>query len=209
MYIKIYFAGKPLFLCNEIDAVIEPYLHHDDSVFIDELNNHTIKSMIYEMELDKVHAGVFLHPQLDELQHEFFKKYHVFVAGGGVVSNSDKDILLMYRRGYWDLPKGKLDDGETIEECALREVHEETGLNDVTLGKKIMTTYHTYKMGSRDYLKQSEWFSMHVEGVPVLTPQVEEDIEKAIWVPQPQVTTYFSKAYPAIVDVLTTYYNML
>ena len=59
MYIKIYFNNKPLFLCDSVDEVIEPYLHHDDAIFIDELNQHTVKTMIHEMQLEKVHAGVF------------------------------------------------------------------------------------------------------------------------------------------------------
>ena len=62
MYIKIFFNDKPLFLCDTVDEIIEPYIHHDDAVFIDELNTHTIKSMIHEMQEPEVHAGVFFNP---------------------------------------------------------------------------------------------------------------------------------------------------
>ena len=68
MFIKIYFDNKPLFLCDTVDETIQPYVHHDDAIFIDELNSHTVKSMIHEMETEKVHAGVFYHPDLKELQ---------------------------------------------------------------------------------------------------------------------------------------------
>lgn len=64
MYIKIYFGDKPLFLCDAVDETLQPYVHHDDAVFIDELNNHTVKSMIHEMEQPEIHAGVFYHPDL-------------------------------------------------------------------------------------------------------------------------------------------------
>ena len=74
MYIKIYFNDKPLFLCDEIDAEIEPYKHHDDAIFIDEFSVHTVKSMIHEMELQKIHAGVFLHTNLEELKKAVSKK---------------------------------------------------------------------------------------------------------------------------------------
>ena len=74
MYIKIYFDEKPLFLCDTIDAVIEPYLHHDDAVFIDELNNHTVKAMLHEMQQEKIHAVVMQHPDLVELKKAVFKK---------------------------------------------------------------------------------------------------------------------------------------
>ena len=75
MYIKIYFNDKPLFLCDNVDEMIEPYLHHDDAIFIDELDSHTVKSMIHEMQVEKVHAGVFFHPDLEELKKAFFKKF--------------------------------------------------------------------------------------------------------------------------------------
>ncbi|MGZ5220086.1 MAG: NUDIX hydrolase, partial [Chitinophagaceae bacterium] len=71
MYIKIYFNDKPLFLCDNIDEVVEPYVHHDDAIFIDELDAHTVKAMIHEMELAKIHAGVFFHASLDQLKKAF------------------------------------------------------------------------------------------------------------------------------------------
>ena len=144
MYIKIYFGDKPLFLCDNIDAVIEPYVHHDDAVFIDELNAHAVKAMIHEMQLEKIHAGVFFHGKLEELKKAFFKKFTIVQAAGGMVKNEKNETLLIFRRGKWDLPKGKLDKGESLEECAVREVEEETGLKNVKLVSPLIITYHTY-----------------------------------------------------------------
>ena len=138
MFIKIYFDDKPLFLCDAIDKTIEPFIHHDDAVFIDVLDAHTIKSMIHEMQLEKIHAGVFYHPDLQVLKKEFFRKFKLVKAGGGLVMNNNNDVLLIYRRGKWDLPKGKLDKGETLEDCAVREVMEETGLKKVTLESPLI-----------------------------------------------------------------------
>ena len=76
MFIKIYFDDKPLFLCDNVDATLQPYIHHDDAVFIDELNLHTVKSMIHEMQDPSVHAGVFFHKDLEELKEAFFKKIY-------------------------------------------------------------------------------------------------------------------------------------
>ena len=73
MFIKIYFNDKPLFLCDNVDELIEPYLHHDDAVFIDELDAHTVKTMIHEMQLEKVHAGVFFHKDLESLKKRYLK----------------------------------------------------------------------------------------------------------------------------------------
>src|SRR3982751_3416807 len=128
MYLKIFFDNKPLFLCDKIDETIEPFVHHDDAVFIDELDIHTVKTMIHEMQEPEVHAGVFLNADLEALKKEFWKKFKIVKAGGGLVVNEENKILMIFRRGKWDLPKGKLDKGETLEQCAVREVEEETGL---------------------------------------------------------------------------------
>src|SRR5215813_7232343 len=119
MFIKIYFNGKPLFLCDAIDGEIQSLVHHDDAVFIDELNVHTVKAMIHEMQQPKVHAGIFFHGNIDELKKRFFSKFVLVPAAGGVVKNEIKEILMIYRKGKWDLPKGKLDKKESLEECAV------------------------------------------------------------------------------------------
>ena len=102
---------KPLFLCNEVDETIQPFVHHDDAVFIDELDSHTIKSMIHEMQLEKIHAGVFYHSSLEELK-KLSLKIHPGGSGRRTGTKRKEEVLLIYRRGKWDLPKGKLDKGE-------------------------------------------------------------------------------------------------
>ncbi|MBK6990539.1 MAG: NUDIX hydrolase [Chitinophagaceae bacterium] len=205
MFIKIYFNDKPLFLCDSIDETIEPYVHHDDAVFIDELNSHTVKSMIHEMQLEKIHAGVFFHDDLDALKKAFYKKFTIIQAGGGLVLNEKNEILLIFRKGKWDLPKGKLDNGETISACAIREVEEETGLKNVKLIEPLIITYHTYHEGSRFILKESHWYTMKVSGNQTLTPQTEEDILEVKWITKEEAKQYFPECYPSVVDVLEKY----
>ena len=205
MYIKIYFNDKPLFLCDNIDKTIEPYVHHDDAVFIDELNSHTVKSMIHEMQLEKIHAGVFFHDDLDALKKAFYKKFTIIQAGGGLVLNEKNEILLIFRKGKWDLPKGKLDKGEIISACAIREVEEETGLKNVKLIEPLIITYHTYHEGSRFILKESHWYTMKVSGNQTLTPQTEEDILEVKWITKEEAKQYFPECYPSVVDVLEKY----
>jgi 8-oxo-dGTP pyrophosphatase MutT (NUDIX family) len=202
MYIKIYFNDKPLFLCDALDETIDPYLHHDDAVFIDELDSHTIKSMIHEMELEKVHAGVFFHADLDALKKAFFKKFTLVKAAGGLVQNDAGSILLIFRRGKWDLPKGKLDKGEKLEDCAVREVQEETGLKEVKLIAPLLITYHTYHEGTKFILKESHWYTMQAPGEQALEPQTEEDIHEIRWVPVEEIGSYISKVFPSVTDVL-------
>lgn len=204
MYIKIYFNDKPLFLCDNVDETIEPYIHHDDAVFIDELNTHTVKSMIHEMEQPKIHAGVFFHRDLNELKKVFFKKFTVIQAAGGLVKNEKDEILLIFRRGKWDLPKGKLDEGETLEDCAVREVEEETGLKNVKLIAPLVITYHTYHEGTKFILKESHWYTMKAKGNQSLTPQTEEDIHEIKWVTIEGLEKYMQNSFPSVADVLQT-----
>jgi 8-oxo-dGTP pyrophosphatase MutT (NUDIX family) len=202
MFIKIYFDNKPLFLCDTIDKTIEPFIHHDDAVFIDVLDAHTIKSMIHEMQLEKIHAGVFYHPDLQVLKKEFFRKFTLVKAGGGLVMNNNSDVLLIYRRGKWDLPKGKQDKGETLEDCAVREVMEETGLKKLALENLLLITYHTYHEGTKFIMKESHWYAMKVNGDQKLVPQTEEDIVEIKWVKPSDLKNYYKNAFPSVIDVL-------
>lgn len=204
MFIKIFFGEKPLFLCDAIDEEIEPFVHHDDAVFIDELNAHTVKTILHEMQAPAVHAGVFFHSDLEKLKKDIFKKFTLIKAAGGLVRNGKDELLLIFRRGKWDLPKGKLDKGETLEQCALREVEEETGLKGVVIVSPLMVTYHTYHEGSKFILKESHWFNMQVNGEPPLSPQTEEDIEEAKWVKGTGLHSYLANTFPSVSDILKT-----
>lgn len=202
MFYKIYYGERVIFLCNEIDEVIQPYLHHDDSLFLDELNTQTLNTLLYEMQQPAVHAIVFFHPKLEELKEKVFNKFHVVRAGGGLVQNEKNDILLIFRRGKWDLPKGKLDEGESIEHCALREVLEETGLTSTQIISPLCTTWHIYQEGSSFILKQTDWFKMKVAGSPELIPQQEEGITDIAWVSINNLETYQENTFPSVKEVL-------
>jgi ADP-ribose pyrophosphatase YjhB (NUDIX family) len=202
MFIKIYFDDKPLFLCDEVDAFINEYVHHDDAVFIDELNTHTVKAMIHEMQQPKVHAGVFYNSDLNELKKAFFKKFTFIQAAGGLVTNEKNEVLLIFRRGKWDLPKGKLNKGEKMEGCAVREVEEETGLKNVKIESALPTTYHTYHEGARYILKESNWYKMNVKGEQKLVPQTEEDIHDIKWVTKNDLKNYFSSSFPSVAGLI-------
>jgi 8-oxo-dGTP pyrophosphatase MutT (NUDIX family) len=204
MYYKVYFNDKPLFLTDTIDAELEPYKHHDDAIFVDEFSPPAINSIIHEMRLQKIHAGILLHTDLEKLKKSFIKKFTLIRAAGGLVENENNELLFIYRRGKWDLPKGKVDPGESPEICAVREVKEETGLKTATIDKHLITTYHTYEESGKHFLKETDWFLMHSPRQDRLEPQTVEQITQATWVESDNLSKYTANTYLLIKDVLRT-----
>jgi 8-oxo-dGTP pyrophosphatase MutT (NUDIX family) len=202
MFIKIYFEDKPVFLCDEIDKTIDEYMHHPDAVFIDEISTAGINSLLHDIIKPQFHAGILFHKDLDKLKKAFYKHFTIIIAAGGVVFNTGQEILMIFRRGKWDLPKGKLDKGETLEHCAVREVEEETGLNNVEIGKKIITTYHVYKEYGKHILKESHWYQMKSSENQKLVPQTDEDITDIKWVNKTELKKYTSNTYQTILEVM-------
>jgi 8-oxo-dGTP pyrophosphatase MutT (NUDIX family) len=125
------------------------------------------------------------------------------VTAGGLIKNETGEYLLMFRRGKWDLPKGKQDPGETLEECAIREVQEETGLQQVTLGNFICTTEHAYSEFGEDVLKKAHWYHMTAPKDQALVPQTEEDITELKWVAPADLKNYLNNTYITILEVFT------
>ncbi len=131
------------------------------------------------------------------------KKNRILIqAGGGLVENEKGEILFMFRRGKWDLPKGKLDPGETLESCAVREVEEETGVSRLELIRFLITTEHEYEERRQFILKQTHWYLMKADSSQPLIPQKEEDITELKWVGRPDYKMILDNTYPGILEVL-------
>ena len=129
------------------------------------------------------------------------------IAAGGVVVNPNNEILWIFRRGFWDLPKGKLDPNETIEACAIREVMEETGISHLVLGKRISTTTHQYhdKYLNKEVEKTTYWYAMTTDRLQDGKPQSEEDIEAIAWVKKTDMAPYLEKTYDTIKEVMEAF----
>jgi len=108
---------------------------------------------------------------------------------------------MIKRKGFWDLPKGKIESGENDEEGALREVEEETGLVGMRIEAHLVDTFHTYELKEKWVLKRSSWFFMKCEGVPNLVPQTEEEIEKVEWCSREKLESRLPKSYATIAMV--------
>ena len=200
--ITIYFGDKPVFLCDEITPEVEEVKHHPDAVFIDEISTSAINSLLHEIKKPEFHAGILYNKDFDKLKKKLFKHFKLIQTGGGVVTNKEGAVLMIFRRGKWDLPKGKIDEGETLEECAIREVTEETGADKLKIIKPLTITYHTYSEFGKEILKESYWFLMKTNTEQDLVPQVEEDITELLWVDVKSLSKHMSNTFPTIKSVL-------
>ncbi len=125
-------------------------------------------------------------------------------AAGGLVKNLRNEYLVIFRRGKWDLPKGKAEKSESSEETALREVEEECSLKDLSIEKFLTTTYHIYYQDGRAVLKQTDWYLMEYPGTKEPVPETREDIEKTIWMKPARVKEITGNTYLSILDVFST-----
>ena len=123
-------------------------------------------------------------------------------AAGGVIFNKSGHLLLIKRLGYWDLPKGKVDPGETVDFTAIREVKEECGITSCKILKPIGHTYHIYQQYPEKMLKTCHWFLMECEDGIALTPQKEEHIEEAVWYDVKNIDLKTFNTYNTIRDLL-------
>jgi 8-oxo-dGTP pyrophosphatase MutT (NUDIX family) len=207
MHIKIYFGEKPVYLCDEISNELNEILHHPDAVFIDEVSSPAINSLLHEIKKEEFHAGVLLHSNLEALKKAFFKHFELIEAAGGIVQNDKKEILFIYRLDKWDLPKGKVEKGENFEECAVREVEEETGVSNLSIKNKTGETYHTYNAFGKHFLKISHWYYMTCRKTQRLVPQTEENITEIKWVKTKDIKSPLENTYPSIRDILGKFFD--
>ena len=123
-------------------------------------------------------------------------------AAGGLVQNEAGKYLFIFRNNRWDLPKGKVEKEEKMREAAVREVEEECGVKILTNDEKVCRTYHVYQLEHKVVLKKTNWYSMTVEGNPVLIPQLEEGITKAEWRGKDELESILENTFPLIMEVL-------
>lgn len=150
---------------------------------------------------DKLELGCVYFHNVDALWQSFAQLFCQVQAAGGLVQNTEGKYLVISRRGVTDLPKGKAEQGETAEQTALREVQEETGIEQLTIVSPIGETYHTYPLGNTTVLKTTHWFLMATTSENVLRPQAEENITDAKWVTASELKELKEKSYPSLCEV--------
>ncbi|SEV90372.1 ADP-ribose pyrophosphatase YjhB, NUDIX family [Chitinophaga sp. YR573] len=194
----IYLNERPLIIVPTHQAIPNKY---KDAVLYTLPDQHTVESTLQALETGKLPAAIFINPDTDAMLETVKGYFNILVAAGGLITNQEEEILLMFRRGKWDLPKGKQDEGENLEACALREVEEETGLHSVTLEHKITETLHFYTYKEKKILKHTYWYKMKFTGTELTIPQIEEDIVDIQWVKPEHLSKYLKFSYQNITDV--------
>lgn len=148
-------------------------------------------------------AEIF-HPNLDELWDDFQAYFEPINAAGGVVLDEHHRLLVIYRHGKWDLPKGKVENNESYEHAAIREVQEECGLAQCSIIKPLSSTYHTYLLNKVQVLKRTLWYTMRSSSAQELTPQTEEGITQLKWIQRSELPEVYKNTFASIADLLKT-----
>lgn len=187
---KIFVNDKPIILTTKVkkEKHFKNYL----------LSSVNIGKIIRELNATDIEGIRLIGKKEDKLLKSFLKKLPNVVAGGGKVFNDKGEILFIYRNDKWDLPKGKIEDDESIEETALREVEEETKVKGLKIVKPLETTYHIFKRNGRLQLKITYWFEMTSTYNGNLEPQEEEGITKVAWLNPTQVEEAMENSYANI-----------
>jgi len=207
---KIYINDLPITL---VEAQNYPnlYPNTDTLEFHHETNADLLAIINYAEKYPMAREVVVWSETLERLKTDFFGNFTYIEAGGGVVFNAKNEILLIKRHNIWDLPKGKLKINEPKTNGALREVEEETSVQNLTIIKPIALpgfqqtcTYHNYASNQLRILKATFWFNMKTDFDGPLIPQNEEGIQEAKWVNINEVMPLLRNSYRTIQDVTAT-----
>ena len=169
----IYVGNKPIILTTKIEREVgyKSFL----------LKTVSIGKVIKILKSTNLEGVQLVHNNEEKLLPGFLKLLPNVVAGGGKVYNANNEVLFIYRNNKWDLPKGKIEKKESIEETAIREVEEETGVKGLKITNQLPTTYHIFKRNGKHKIKITHWFEMKTKFDGKLLPQEKEGITKVKW----------------------------
>lgn len=187
---KIFVGDKPIILTTK----------PKDKKGVKNYNLKTVilRNVIRKLNNSSIKEARLVHKNEKKLLKKFLKKAPNVIAGGGKVYNDKGKVLFIFRNGKWDLPKGKAEKKETIEETAIREVEEETGVKGLKIVKPIETTYHMFKRRGRYRIKITYWFEMKTSFDGKLYPQEKEGITKVKWLGKKKIKKALENSYANI-----------
>ena len=187
---KIFVGDKPIILTTKVETETNFKNFLIDSV--------DINKVLSKLKKDKYDSVRLIGSKKELLLKKFLSLLPNVIAGGGKVYNKKGEILFIFRNGKWDLPKGKAELKETINETALREVEEETGVFGLSIVKPLEITYHIFKRMGQFYIKVTYWFKMYSDYEGELIPQEKEGITKVKWISETKLTKVLNNSYANI-----------
>lgn len=186
----IFVGDKPIYLTTTVDK------ETDFKVYL--LKSVDLPKVIRKLNRTDLKAVYLVGKNEDKLLKQFLKKLPNVIAGGGKVYNAKGKVLFIYRNNKWDLPKGKIEGKESIEETSIREVEEETGVEGLEITKPLQTTYHIFKRRGRYRIKVTYWFEMKTTFEGKLIPQEKEGITKVKWLGKKKIEKAMENSYANI-----------
>jgi 8-oxo-dGTP pyrophosphatase MutT (NUDIX family) len=201
---KVFIDNTPLYIVEEIGEMLS------NAVYIHSDNILSIQQAIFAFS-KKVKLACPIYVVTDNPESTFAKLFSGFdfiEASGGIVQRENR-FLFIKRNGFWDIPKGKLDNEETPEAGAVREIEEECGIKGPTIDRLVTITYHTYKLKDKPKIKRTYWYSLNYDGPKELTGQIEEGITKVKWLKRNEFDKIRAKTFNSILDVLNIYDEQL
>jgi len=188
---KVFFNNKLIKLTTELtSSTDEAPLFFIKYISADDIIKAVKSKIIKQIKL--------YHPKEEKLLMHFNNRFKTVEASGGLVKNENNFILFIYRNNKWDLPKGKIRKRESIEEGALREVIEETGIKGLKIKNQIDTTYHIYKGPKRHKIKKTYWFLMESDYNGKFKPQIKENISLVRWCQTKEIPKLLENSYKNI-----------
>lgn len=198
MNITIYYLSKKITLHKKNQSSENQLFKDIDLLKKQELLN-AFELFINQNNIQELH---FKTDSPEDALNKFKKIFKYIVAAGGLIEKGGK-YLFIFRFKKWDLPKGKLDEGEKPEEAAIRECEEECGVSELKIKNALEPTYHIYDYEGGYAIKKTYWYAMTTTYNKTLVPQTEENIEIVDWFTPKQIKeTLISNSYPAILDVI-------
>ena len=168
-----------------------------------EVRHYTgVKSIIEAIKRVRISSLIMVGVDLEVMWRDFCSLFKQIDAAGGVLLNDKGHILWIFRNGKWDLPKGKVENKESIMNTAIREVEEECSVYNIRPGPILGKTYHTYEYNGLNILKSSFWYGMSCSGEQFIKPQIEEGITKVIWADVKQHKMCLANTYSSIKELL-------
>jgi ADP-ribose pyrophosphatase YjhB (NUDIX family) len=206
MLIKIFVNEKPIFLTNKLTEYLKEISQKKATLLL-YANEVDALELLKKLDSENFSMAILISEDYNLLQSNFFAQFQIIEAAGGIVQNENKDVLFIFRRGKWDLPKGKLEPNETIETCAAREIEEETGIAELNFKRKIGETYHIYEDRGNKILKISHWYYFTSLSKQVLLPQAEEDITEAKWIATQNIKMPMANTYKNIKEIMRVFFD--